>query len=110
MMCDKIFLKKNIIYIVGVIYFSDVIIILKKYEHFMSCEKRNMIVNFRFLRNSNTSILLLIINFIKICIKNAQTIKFINVPKFLFELSRLYNFNNILYEKKFRGYHVKRKN
>ncbi len=110
MINEKIFLKKNIIYIYGIIDFSDITFILYKYNNFTLSGKKFFIVNLKFLQVSNTSILLLMINFIKLSIKRDQCIKFIYVPKFLIELSRVYNLNNILYNFYFRGYHVKRKN
>ena len=109
-MMSKFFLKKNIFYILGFINFSDINYILYEYSEFSKNNYSKIIVNLRYLSTSNTSMLLLMINFIKLCIKRNQTIKFVNVPIFLIELGRVYNLNNILYDFNFRGYHVKRKN
>lgn len=109
-MKKKIIKKKNMIYLCESIYFTDVMFILFKYNIFLSSIDSKIIINFKYLKSINTAILLLMINFIKICIKKNKFIKFINIPNDLIELGRLYNLNNIFYEKKFRGYHVKRKN
>ncbi|HFL8819427.1 MAG TPA: hypothetical protein V7792_00820 [Candidatus Azoamicus sp. OHIO2] len=109
-MIEKISVKKKIIYISGIVLFNDVTTILRIYSNIIVFHKRLIIVNLKYVYKSNTSMLLLMINFIKLSIKRRQIVQFINVPVFLIELGRVYNLNNILYEKKFRGYHVKRKN
>jgi len=106
----NIILKKHIMYISGSVIFPDIMSILNIFNKIVARDFNKIIVNLRFLEYSNTSMLLLMISFIKIAFKKEKKIKFINVPDFLIELSRVYNLNKILYNYKFRRYYVKREN
>lgn len=107
---SKIFIIKNVIYLNDDIYFSDVVFILKEYEKILPVKFFKIFVNLKYVKRINTSILLLMINFIKICIYKKKIVRFLNVSSNLINLGKLYNLNSILYQKNFRGYHVKRKN
>lgn len=100
----------NIVYILDNVLFSDVTDILMKYSKFISSDRKSIIIDLKYLEKSNTSMLLLMINFLKLAIKKKCDITFCNVPSFLIELGRVYNLNSILYNRKNRSYYVKRKN
>lgn len=106
----KIFVIKNVIYLSNNIHFSDVVFILKEYEKMLPIKFFKIFVNLKYVSKINTSILLLMINFIKICIYKKKIVRFLYVSSSLIKLGKLYNLNSILYQKDFRGYHVKRKN
>lgn len=107
---NKIFIIKNVIYLNDNISFSDVVFILREYEKILPVKFLKVFVNLKYVKKINTSILLLMINFIKICIHRKKIVRFLNVSLNLIKLGKLYNLNSILYQKDFRGYHVKRKN
>lgn len=57
---------------------------------------KNITVDLKNLQNSNSCVLLFIINYMRYSIKNQQKIKFINIPTLLIELSKVYNLNKII--------------
>ncbi len=105
----KIFFDNNVIYISGSVTFYDVTTLLSEYSKIILKCNADIVVSLKHLDNSNTSILLLMINFMKLAFRRKQVIQFLCVPKFLIELGRVYNLNNILYDRKIRGCNVKRK-
>lgn len=109
-MIKKIAFDGNIVYIFDDVLFIDVMPMFKAYSDFISLNKEIVLIDFQYVEKSNTSILLLMINFLKLAIKKRCDIMFIHVPDFLIELGRVYNLNSILYNKKNWRRHVKRKN
>ncbi len=100
-MIKKIFLRNKIVYVYGNIFFSDVNYILNEYENIIVKVNKSLVVSFRFLKYTNTSILILVLNFVKISLKNGLSIKFIDVPFFLFKLSKSYSLN-FIFEKYYK--------
>lgn len=91
-------IEKNKVIISGFITFENVVEILDL------CIKKttnleNIEIDLKNLNNSNSSVLLFIINYIKHAIKSNKQIHFINIPHLLLELSAVYNLNTIINKK-----------
>jgi len=88
-------LYNNILKIFGTISFENVVSVVD------SCSRKTkhlkyVIIDFKNLNESNSSVLLFIINYIKCSIKYSRTVKFINSPKLLKELSKVYNLDKTI--------------
>lgn len=91
----NIVLSENILELSGVITFNDVVALLNVCIEKTS--KLNIIkVDLSKLESSNSSVLIFVINYIRSAIKNKQTIRFLNIPDLLIELSQIYNLNKII--------------
>ncbi len=91
----NIILSKDVIKLSGSITFNDVVILL--HTCIEKTAKLNVInVDLGELDSSNSSVLIFIINYIRSAIKNKQTIRFLNIPDLLIELSQVYNLNKII--------------
>lgn len=91
----NIVLSENVLELSGVITFNDVVALLNVCIEKTS--KLNIIkVDLSKLESSNSSVLIFVINYIRSAIKNKQTIRFLNIPDLLIELSQIYNLNKII--------------
>lgn len=92
----RVLIRNNIMFILGSVTFLDVTYILYNYNVLVSrVFINNIIISLKYLVWSNTSMLLVITNFLKMSKVQNIGIKFINVPLFLFELAKVYNLNYI---------------
>lgn len=91
----KLNINNNVLILYGKIDFENIVNVIDICINKTKMIK-NLIVDFKHLQNSNSSVLLFIINYIRFSIKNKQKIKFINTPTLLMELSKVYNLNNII--------------
>ena len=91
----KIDLNQNVLKLTGYITFNNIVISLdtciKKTEKF-----KNIKIDLKNIYTLNSSVLIFIINYIKISNKKEQKIQFINIPILLLELSKIYNLNTII--------------
>ncbi|HIH2763193.1 MAG TPA: STAS domain-containing protein [Candidatus Azoamicus sp.] len=91
----NIVLSKNVLKLSGVITFNDVVMLLN--ACIKETSKLDIInVDLGKLESSNSSVLIFIVNYIRSAIKNKQTIRFLNTPDLLIELSQVYNLNKII--------------
>ncbi|HIH2762562.1 MAG TPA: STAS domain-containing protein [Candidatus Azoamicus sp. MARI] len=91
----KIILYGNILELSGIITFNDVVVLLN-----ICIEKTSNLdvinVDLGKLESLNSSVLIFIINYIRSAIKNKQSIKFLNMPDLLIELSQVCNLNKVI--------------
>lgn len=91
----NVVLSEDVLELSGVITFNDVVALLNVCIEKTS--KLNIIkVDLSKLESSNSSVLIFVINYIRSAIKNKQTIRFLNIPDLLIELSQVYNLNKII--------------
>ncbi len=97
MIYKYIHITKNNIKILGDIKINNVMDVLKMYEQIINKNtSNNIIIDLIDLDKSNSAILLILINLIKITIKKNKTIKLINISNHLIQLAKIYNLNKIL--------------
>lgn len=87
--------NNNTIELCGYINFENIVTALEKCTTETKTIK-NITVDLKNLQNSNSCVLLFIINYMRYSIKHQQKIKFINIPTLLIELSKVYNLNKII--------------
>lgn len=91
----NIVLFENNLEISGFITFNDIAHLLD-----VCIEKTSKFdvinVDLKNLETLNSSVLIFIINYIRSAIRHKQTIKFLNIPDLLIELSKVYNLNKII--------------
>lgn len=97
---NKIIIKldKNKLILSGFITFDNIVQTLN------SCIEQTKNINsididFKNLNNSNSSVLLFMINYIKYALKTNKQVFFINISHLLLELSKVYNLDNIIKKK-----------
>ncbi len=91
----KIIFKKNKINIYGDINFENIKQILE------SCfnETKNinkLIIDFKYTTNKQNCILIFILNYLKKIKNNNQKVKFINIPKLLNKMVKVYNLYTLI--------------
>lgn len=88
-------INNDTIELFGYINFENIVKVLEQCTT-QTKNVKNIIVDLKNLQNSNSCVLLFIINYMRHSIKNQQKIKFINIPTLLIELSKVYNLNKII--------------
>lgn len=94
---ELIFNNKKI-FIIGYLTFDNI----EKTICFFEEKTKNINVieiNFKNLYNSNSTVLLFIINCLRYSMKTKKKIHFLNVSETLLELSKVYNLHDIINEK-----------
>ncbi|HIH2762231.1 MAG TPA: STAS domain-containing protein [Candidatus Azoamicus sp.] len=91
----KVILVEDVLQLSGFMTFNDVVVLLN-----ICIEKTSKLdvinVDLEKLSSSNSSVLIFIISYIRSAMINKQTIKFLNIPDLLIELSQVYNLNKII--------------
>lgn len=94
---ELIFNNKKI-FIIGYLTFDNIEKTICVFEE--KTKNLNVIeINFKNLYNSNSAVLLFIINCLRYSMKTKKKIHFLNVSETLLELSKVYNLHDIINEK-----------
>lgn len=94
----EIYIKENTLVLNGKITLNNIVQTLATFEE--KAEKLTYLdIDMKNLSNSDSAALLFILNCIKYSIKNKKKIFFLNVSNVIFELSKVYNLNNIINKK-----------
>lgn len=86
------------VFVIGYLTFDNI----EKTIFFFEDKTKNMNmieIDFKNLYNSNSAVLLFIINCIRYSMKTKKKIQFLNVSEILLELSKVYNLHDIISEK-----------
>jgi len=91
----QINVKNNIVNIYGDINFHNIVHTLNICIN-KTNDLQNIKVDLKNIENPNSCTLIFIINYIRSSMKKKQSIKFINIPVLLNDLSKVYNLNHII--------------